>query len=280
MIGLLLGAALAGSLHDARGVEVSVDEPKRIVVLGPAPAETVLGLGLDAAIVGVDAGSKVVPGLADRAVLGYHRQVAPEGVLALGPDLIIATEAAGPPAALAQLESTGVPLFVLTEAPGVAAVKKRTRDLGMLLDRAAAAETMLTKLARDLEAARAVAPAKPPRVVFVYARGAGAMSVSGTGTAADAMIALAGGLNAVDGYEGYKPLTPEALVTAAPDVLLLTERGLQSLGGEQGLRGQPGVAQLPDLRIASVEDALLLSFGPRTGEGAKALAEALGDASK
>ena len=106
------------------------------------------------------------------------------------------------------------------------------------------------------------------------------MSVSGTGTAADAMIALAGGLNAVDGYEGYKPLTPEALVTAAPDVLLLTERGLQSLGGEQGLRGQPGVAQLPDLRIASVEDALLLSFGPRTGEGAKALAEALGDASK
>lgn len=276
MISLLLGAALAGTLTDTRGVTVTVDAPQRIIGLGAAPTETILALGLEDVLIAADASSSVVPGIGEKAVLGYHRQVSAEGVLALAPDLVIATEAAGPPTALAQLEAAGVTLVMLSDAPGVAAVEARTRDLGTLLDRKAEASAIVDTMKTDLAAARAAAPTKPTRVIFVYARGAGAMQVSGSGTAADTMIALAGGVNAVDAYEGYKPLTPEAVLTAQPDVLLLTEKGLKSVGGESALRKTPGVAQIPDLRIVSVEDGLLLSFGPRTGKGVHALATALG----
>ncbi len=44
---------------------------------------------------------------------------------------------------------------------------------------------------------------EPPSVLFIYARGGGTMNVSGTGTSADAIIELAGGTNAVTGYENY-----------------------------------------------------------------------------
>jgi iron complex transport system substrate-binding protein len=92
------------------------------------------------------------------------------------------------------------------------------------------------------------------------------------------MIALGGGVNAVAGYEGYKPLTPEALAAANADVILMTTRGLESLGGKPGLLAQPGVALTPAGKagnIVALDDELLLGFGPRLGQGVLALAVAL-----
>ena len=64
--------------------------------------------------------------------------------------------------------------------------------------------------------------------------------VAGQDTGADTMIGLAGGTNAVRGYSGYKPLTSEAAVAAAPDLILLMDSGLESIGGAQGLWQLPG----------------------------------------
>jgi iron complex transport system substrate-binding protein len=83
------------------------------------------------------------------------------------------------------------------------------------------------------------------------------------------MILLAGGENAVTGYEGYKPLTAEAAVTAAPDVLLVLSLGLESVGGNEGLLKLSGLDQTPagqNKRIVAMDDLYLLGFGPRTGQ--------------
>jgi uncharacterized surface protein with fasciclin (FAS1) repeats len=107
-----------------------------------------------------------------------------------------------------------------------------------------------------------------PRVMFVYARGAGAVSVAGTNTSAATMIELAGAENAVTEYEEYQPITAEAVVAAAPDVILMMRRGLESVGGIDGMLEQPGIAQTPageNRRIVAMDDLYLLGFSTRMG---------------
>ena len=115
-------------------------------------------------------------------------------------------------------------------------------------------------------------------MLFLYARGAATLNVSGHGTAADAMISLAGAQNAVTGYEGYKPLTAEAAVAAAPDYILMMSRGVDSVGGKDAVLSQPGLALTPagqKKRVVAIDDLLLLGFGPRTGAALPELARAL-----
>lgn len=275
-LGLLGGGLALLAAGPARGSTL----PARVVTLGAALGETVLALGHGARIVAADAGSAVVPGLEDRATLGYHRQVSAEGVLAARPDLVLATTAAGPPAALDQIAAAGVRLLRLDDAPTLAGVTARIRAVGAAFAAGPAAESLLQTIEADLAAARADAPHPAPRVLFVYARGGGALQIAGRDTAADLMIRLAGGENALGASTGYVALTPEAVAGARPAVLLLTTRGLEGLGGEAALRATPGVAGLPGLRVVALEDGLLLGLGPRTGAGARALARALAGAGR
>ncbi|NDJ33535.1 MAG: ABC transporter substrate-binding protein [Chloroflexi bacterium] len=104
-------------------------------------------------------------------------------------------------------------------------------------------------------------------MMFIYARGAGAVSVAGTDTGAATMIEMAGGENAVTEFDGYQPITAEAVVAAAPDVILMMTRGLESLGGVEGLLEQPGIAATPageNRRVVVVDDLYLLGFSTRT----------------
>jgi iron complex transport system substrate-binding protein len=103
-------------------------------------------------------------------------------------------------------------------------------------------------------------------VLFVLAHAGGQLRVAGEGTGADAMLALAGVRNAFAGMHGYKPLTAEAALQAAPDIILCTDQGLQAQGGADGLLKAPGLALTPagrTRRVASMEALLLLGFGPR-----------------
>jgi iron complex transport system substrate-binding protein len=78
--------------------------------------------------------------------------------------------------------------------------------------------------------------------------------------------------------QGYKPLTPEALVTAQPDVLLLLTAGLDSVGGVDGLLSLPGVGQTPagkNRRVLHYDDQYLLGIGPRVGQALMDLVKGL-----
>jgi len=141
-------------------------------------------------------------------------------------------------------------------------------------------EDLIKKLEADLEKSKQCTQnlKAKPRVLFIYSRGSGAPQVGGTKNASDEMIKLAGGENAVKDFEGFKPLTPEALVAIQPDVILLPTRGLQSLGGIEAVLKLPGIADTPagkNRRIIDIDDLLLLSFSPRVGEGILQLCEKL-----
>lgn len=252
------------------------EAPKRIVAVGGAITETVYALGAGDRLAGVDTSSVFPPEAAKLPKVGYHRAIAAEGMLSLKPDLILASHDTGPPAVIDQLRSAGARLVLLEEGFSLEGVRAKVDVIAQAVGATAKAEAVKKSIEDRYNTARAAIPAgKKPKVMFVYAQGNGTLHVSGTGSAAAAMIELAGGENAVSGYRGYRPLTAESMVAAAPDVILVPGRALGPIGGDSGFLKTPGVSLTPaarQKRIYFIDDSLLLSFGPRLGE---AVAEAV-----
>jgi iron complex transport system substrate-binding protein len=285
-IAAMLAAAIPTTGCNTRGERpVEASDGERIVGIGGVLTEMLFALGVGGRLVGSDTSSYYPDAAAALPKVGYQRQIAVEGVIGLAPTLVVHTDAAGPPGALAQLASAGIELAEFPEVWTIEAAKDRIRALAARVDRAARGDELIAKLDADLAelaALKAKLPAGPsagqagPSVVFVYARGADVLMVGGRKTAAASMIELAGGRLAF-AHDEFMPLSAEAVIQAAPELLLVTERGLGSVGGEDGLLSQPGLAETPAGRagrVVAIDDLALLGFGPRTGETLLALARA------
>ena len=258
------------------------NDSSRIVTLGGTITETVFALGAGERVVGVDASSSFPETVNQLPKVAYHRRLSAEGVLSLRPTLIIATTEAGPPEAIQQLKSAGVAVLVLPHDPTVENAIAKIERIATALEVQARGTALIQALKKELSQVQSSIPqtAAQAKILFLYARGQGTLMVAGQDTSADTMIGLAGGINAVRGYSGYKPLTSEAAVAAAPDLILLMDSGLESIGGAQGLWQLPGLALTPagqQGRVLSMDGLFLLGFGPRLGQAALALNEALYD---
>lgn len=269
--------ALWGSTCDAEDVPL---DPSRIVTLGGTITEIVFALGAGERVVGVDASSSFPQAANPLPKVAYHRRLSAEGVLSLRPTLIIATTEAGPPEAIQQLRSAGVTVLVLPREPTVEGAIAAIERIAAALETQARGAALIQTLEAELQRVQSSAPqpAAQAKILFLYARGQGTLMVAGQDTGADTMIGLAGGINAVQGYSGYKPLTSEAAVAAAPDVILLMDNGLESIGGVQGLWQLPGLALTPagqQGRVLAMDGLFLLGFGPRLGQAVLALNDAL-----
>lgn len=279
LVWLLVWVGVVGAqttVTDADGAPVVIRDTSRLVTIGGAVTEIVYALGAGLQLVGVDTSSTYPEGAMQLPQVGYQRALSAEGVLSLRPSLILATAEAGPPAALSQVRAAGVTVLAVPSVYTVDGVRTKIRLITTALGREAQGERLLHALANDLAEAMAVRRHRQgnPKVLFIYARGAGTLNVAGLGTAAAAMIHLAGGRNAVTGYEGYRPLTAEAVVAAAPDVVLIPARGLESVGGIDGLLTLPGMALTPAgsrRRVIAMDDLSLLGFGPRMGQAVREL---------
>jgi len=250
---------------------------ERIVSLGGSVTETLVALGCYDQLAAVDQSSRYPEKVRELPSVGYYRMISAEGVMALKPTLVICTEDAGPPHAMKTLKAADIPVVSVTAEKSLEGAAERIRQIG----RAVGKETEAAALAEPLEERAARSPDPEgfrPRVLFLYARGSGAPNVSGEGTGADRMIALAGARNAVTGYKGYRPLTAEALVTSRPEVVLLTEDGLAAMGGEEAVWSLPGMSSTPagkEKRLVVMDDLLLLGFGPRLPKALDTLRGAL-----
>ena len=271
--------ALLGTTSDA---EEMPNDTSRIVSLGGTITEIVFALGAGERVVGVDASSSFPEAANQLPKVAYHRRLSAEGVLSLRPTLIIATTEAGPPEAIQQLESAGVTVLVLPHEPTVENAIAKIERIAAALNVQAHGTALIQTLKEELQQVQSAIPqtAAQAKILFLYARGQGTLMVAGQDTSADTMIGLAGGTNAVQGYSGYKPLTSEAAVAAAPDLILLMDSGLESVGGAQGLWQLPGLALTPagqQGRVLSMDGLFLLGFGPRLGQAVLALNQALYD---
>lgn len=246
---------------------------QRIVALNGAVTEIVAALGHEKEIVGTDVTSTYPETLKGHTKdLGHVRSIATEAIMALQPTLVLATDKDLNPALLEKLKAAGIKAHVIHQEFSLEGSHKLINDVAAILGATDKAPELAEKITIDANGTKALA--KAPKVLFIYARGANMLMVSGTGTPVDKMIALAGGVNAITGFEDYKPLTPEALIKGNPDVILMFSSGLESVGGKEGILKIPGVDKTTAGRTKSIiamDGALLSGFGPRVGEGVSAL---------
>ncbi|MFI9787644.1 hemin ABC transporter substrate-binding protein [Kitasatospora sp. NPDC051984] len=261
------------TVPSADGRQVTVGSVERIIPLNGSLAELVFSLGLGPNAVARDV-STTFEQAARLPVITQAHEVSAEGVLSLRPTVVLADRSTGPAEAVEQIRAAGVPVIVLDDA-------KKLDDIGSRIDRVAAAlgvpeagAELKSRTAQQISEVQAQIPAAGgarPKVAFLYLRGsASVFLLGGPDSGAPSLIEAAGGEDAGTAAHltgDFTPLTSEALVKAAPDAILVMSKGLESVGGAEGLLKLPGVAQTPaglDHRIVAVDDGRLLSYGPRT----------------
>lgn len=251
----------------------------RIVSLNGAVTEIIAALGYEKNIVGRDVTSTYPESVKNNDKiqdLGHvARGLSVEALLALKPTIIFGTEKDMTPDLQSKLKASGITTIIFKQDFSSEGAKKLIADVAAELNHEDF-KSIQDKIDTDRQGLTKFE--KAPKVLFIYARGANMLMVSGTGTPIESMIQLAGGENAVTDFADFKPLTPEALIKGNPDVILLFESGAQSVNGTEGVLKIPGVDKTnagKNKNIITMDGGLLTNFGPRTGEAAKGLNQLL-----
>ncbi|MCX8569251.1 MULTISPECIES: ABC transporter substrate-binding protein [Hyphomicrobiales] len=285
-LGLALLSATAAS-QAAEGLSVLPDR-SRVASVGGSITEIVYALGEEKSLVARDSTSVYPEAAFKLPDVGYMRALSPEGVLSVNPSGILALEGSGPKEAVDVLKKASIPFINVPEGFSHKGIIDKIRVVGKALDVEAKAEALAKEVDGQLSEAEALTKDIPAdqrkRVLFILSMQGGKILASGSNTAADGIIAMAGGVNAVEGYSGYKQLTDEAAITAKPDMILMMDREGQLAIDDSQIYGHPAIASTPAgqaRKVIRMDGAYLLGFGPRTAGAVKDLAAALyGDAVK
>ncbi|QIB35562.1 heme/hemin ABC transporter substrate-binding protein [Ancylobacter pratisalsi] len=275
----LLAVTIApfSQLQAEEAAHSTASEARRVVAIGGSVTEILFALGLGDRVIAVDTSSTYPPeAVAERPNVGYIRALSPEGVLSVGPDLIIAQEGAGPPDAVAVLKGASIPFETIAEARDAKGVIANIQTVATLMGTSERGEALAEAVKRDFLAVAAMRETITARrtATFVLSAAGTTPIVAGSGTGADAMLALAGVDNAMKAMSGYKPAVDEAVLAADPSaIILMKDRG-------HGLT-DAAVAQMPAFagtqaiangRLYRIDGGYLLNFGPRTPQAARHLA--------
>ena len=249
----------------------------RVVVLANGVAEIIQSLNAQSIIVGRDI-SSTEDSLAEIPIVTSGHQVLPEKVIALKPDLVLIDASTGPKAAIEKIKSAGITVIETPESWSLKDLPIKVLAVGRAIGAQNQAEELVKQLNQSLGAS---AVKNSPRVAFLYLRGTSSVYlIGGAGSGADSLLEAIGaidvGAQILD--RPFNTLTAESLAELNPDVILVMSKGLESVGGIEGLLKLPGVAQTAagkNSAVIDVDDSLLLSFGPRTPSLVDALAKAI-----
>jgi len=243
---------------------------KRIVALANGSAEIVAALGYKNLLVGRDIAS-TMPELKSIPIDESAMQVSAEAVLAQHPDLVFIDSNTSPASALATLRAAKIKLVSVPSAFTLADISAKEGVISATLGVPKAGKALAAQVSSLHFTQNKI------KVAFLYMRGTASIYlIGGPGSGADSILNADGFIDvgAKNLKNPFNALTAEELIKLQPDVLLLMTKGLESVGGVAGLVQFPGIAQTPagiHRRVVTVDDSLLLSFGPRTIPMAKQL---------
>lgn len=267
------------------GTEVTVTDASRIIAVDRygTLAQTVYALGLGANLVGRST-SASFPAVADVPnVAGGNGALSVEAVLALRPSVFLTDTTSAAPAVRDQLRAAGVNVVYFDPDRTMDGVVPQIEAVATALGVPEAGAQLGQRTRDEIAAATARVPKQDPqpKIAFLYLRSTAITMIAGPGSGADSLITAIGGVDAGTAAgvsEPFTAITSEAMIAAAPDVLLVMSDGLKSVGGIDGLVKIPGIAQTPagrNHRVVDMSDAVLLSFGPNTGRVITALSDAV-----
>ncbi|MFI8432577.1 hemin ABC transporter substrate-binding protein [Streptomyces sp. NPDC079020] len=273
------------TVRSADGARVTIGSTDRIVPLTGSLSEIVFTLGLGEQVVARDITATFEQAEKLPVVTRAH-DVSAESVLSLKPTVVLADTTTGPGEAIEQIRDAGIPLLVVEPAKELADVGRRIDTVAAALGVPDSGSELKERTQSRIDAARKSVPAhedgRKPRVAFLYLRGSASVYLlGGSGSGASSLLEAAGAVDAgkASGLKkDFTAITSEALAKAAPDAILVMSKGLESVDGIDGLVKIPGIAETPagmDRRVVSIDDGVLLNYGPRTNQVLADLVEQL-----
>lgn len=272
------------SYTGADGAASDVTDTSRIVTLAGDLTEFVFELGAGDSVVATDL-TTVFP---EEAVVlpkvGVGRFLSAEAVLAHDPSLVLADTQTAPQSAIDQIRAAGVPVVVFAVSTTFDIMYDKAEDLGAMLDAADVASALIDRMQTSITDATSTTDksVEPPTVAYVYTRGPDVMLLFGSDMVTNPVIQATGATDAgvESGVEGSIAVTPEALIAASPDVIVVPSEGLEMLGGVDGLLSQPGIAETPagiNGWILAYPEGDFLTLGPRIPASVALLTSDLAD---
>lgn len=267
-------AAFPLTLTDDAGREVEIAAPpQRIISLAPSNTEILYALGLQDRVVAVDQFSDYPAAAAEKPHVGGYLDPDVEGMIALDPDLMLAT-AAHEGTILPRLEELGIQSFIL-EPTTLDEILESIATVGTLTGEPAAASRVVCALQGRVDRVEdAVAGAPPTRVFFEISLD---LYTAGEGSYVDDLLSRAGGDNIIGGDAGPWPqVNNEAVIAADPEVILLADHELGVTA--ESVAARPGwrvISAVEDGRVVALEMNTVVRPGPRVVDGLEAIARAM-----
>lgn len=265
----------AYTVVDAYGETITIrpQDLERIISIGGAVTEVLYDLGLQDQIIAVDVSSIYPDPVLDLPTIGYLRFLSPEPILAYNPTIIISTEDIGPPETLNLIRSVGVPVLIVPAQDTLTGTEDKIRTIATGVGKIEEGEQLIEQMRSDIAYAQEIVAniETKPRVLFVFVGSSIAIGVLGPRSGGHEMLQLVNAENAILIDDSYIPATAEAIVAAAPDIILTTTLSIERAGGLEKFMQIPGLALTPAVMNERViyegmDDLFLLGFTPRLGD--------------
>lgn len=279
------------TVTDMQDTEVTVTDTSRILAIDMygTTSRIVYRLGLGDNLVGRDTSTNFPQAEHLPLVTVGGHDLTAEAILALDPSVIITDTSLGPWDVVLQMRESGIPVVVVDSQRNIHNVAPMVQQVADALGISQRGQELAAQVDEEISAKVAeiaeIAPsdtAKKLRMAFLYVRGnSGVYYMFGQGTGADTLITALGGIDvsAEIGWDGMRPISDEGLISAAPDVIFVMSKGLESAGGVDGLINTlPAIGETPagqKKRIIDMDDTQILSYGPATADVLDALAVAV-----
>lgn len=218
-----------------------------IISAGSSVTELIVALGQEKKLVAIDQTSQISnPG--ELPSIGYHRRLSAEGMLALNANQLIGSNEMGPATTLNQLRAAGMKVEIVNTEPTAEGLLQRIDQIAKLTNATQNAKPLkkqVTDKINQLKQSHSQIPKK--KILFLLIHQGRPANVAGANTAPNAIIELAGGINpAAASIESYKPISTEAMVEMQPDIILISGRNSQEMGGaDYVLKKMPLLAATP-----------------------------------
>ncbi len=279
------------TVTDSQGTEVTITDTSRILALDiyGTLSQTIFELGLGDQVIGRDISTQFDEAKDLPLVTSNGHDLNAEAILELNPTVILTDTSLGPWDVILQMRDSGIPVVVTDSSRSLDNISSLTNEiaeaLGVPAEGKQLAERIEAETAQTMAQIEKIAPKAVQdklRIIFLYVRGqAGVYYMFGEGSGADGLINAIGGYDVTQeiGWDGMKPVNDEGIISAQPDLILMMTKGLDSVGGVDGLIDRlPAIANTPagqNRRIVDMSDSQILSYGPRTAEVLNSLAVAI-----
>ncbi len=269
-------AVFAAGLFSFALFSTAVLSAERVVSIDGSLTEIIYALNAQDALVAVDTTSRYPQAATELPDVGYMRQLSAEGILALSPTLVLASTDAGPDSVFEQLQQAGVKIVRVRNHYSVDGVLNKIQAIADALNRPDAGRALAGSIKQQADAALASIPADAaaPAALFILGAGNRGLMAAGSKTQADAMLALLNARN-VMAYNGYKPVSAEAVLQAGPEVVLIANtEAVADTSQAQSAALNTQLAMTPAFRqqrIHTLDTSLVLGFGPRIGSALEQL---------